>query len=799
MAHRDVKPGNVLLTPAGEPKVADFGLARRLDDPEQSRTGESWRTPSYCSPEQAAGKRGDHRTDVFSLGAVLYELLTLRKPFEGDTTALIEEKVRLEDPPEPRTIRSRVPGDLAVICGKCLEKSPDRRFATMAELAAELRRHLANQPIETKPPGPLRKLQLWARRNPTKGVAGTIAVAAFATISVLLIDNVRGRQHLELANRETGEERDRLKKLVEFQEGLFDNLDPESFGARLRVGVRANMQTVLGDRGHTEEEIAERVAALDQALAPVNFTDIGVSALEKEILDPARMEALRQFVGDPVMGATMQESIAAALEELGRYGPALELRTTALEAWRTNLGEDHPRTLASLGGIGSLLLAMKEFDGAKRYLEAALKKRREVLGEDHLDTLRSMNNLGWLFALRGERDESRPYLENALRKRRELLGDDDPETIGSLNNMGSLLESTGELEAARPYLEEALSTRRRSLGNEHPETLQSMANIGVLLRTMGKLEEAKPFLEEALATSRKVQGNDHPDVLGHVNNLGLLLQSMGQLAAAKTYYQEALGKRRELLGDNHPDTVLSVNNLGSLFLAMRRPKQARPLLEEALRQCPVVLGESHSTTLGSIYNMGVLMTSVGKLDEARKYFEDSLHRRRRVLGDDHPETLSSWDAMGQVLGQLWKPEEALTYFEQGLQNCRKALGNEHPRTVNSVYNLGAQLVRLKRYEEAVPHFEEALSSFRVNPGRTSPRTLQTASNLGWLWIVTGEHLKARRILEGSLEEAKGALPSTDAVVRSLMETLASCYEAIHQASSDESLAKKAAALRNELR
>ena len=186
VVHRDVKPSNILLTLTDEPKVADFGIARTVDG-ERTQTGESWRTPSYCSPEQAAGNQGgvDHRTDVFSLGAVLYELLTLRKPFEGNTVQLIERKVLHEDPPDPRTIRANVPDDLAIICGKCLEKDQDRRFSSMADLAQDLRRFLANEPIRAKPPGRARRIRLWVHRNPTLSVAGSIGLLALMLVSVL--------------------------------------------------------------------------------------------------------------------------------------------------------------------------------------------------------------------------------------------------------------------------------------------------------------------------------------------------------------------------------------------------------------------------------------------------------------------------------------------------------------------------------------------------------------------------------------------------------------------------------------
>ena len=180
--HRDVKPGNVLLTADGRAKVADFGLAQVEDALALSRTGEFVGTPFYMSPEQAASRRGtiDHRTDVFSLGATLYEALTLSRPFDGDTSQEVIAKILLADPPDPRRLRARVPRDLAVICTRALEKNPERRYATMAAFADDLRRFLGDEPILAKPPTALDAVNKWCRRHPVATVG--LVMASLAVI-----------------------------------------------------------------------------------------------------------------------------------------------------------------------------------------------------------------------------------------------------------------------------------------------------------------------------------------------------------------------------------------------------------------------------------------------------------------------------------------------------------------------------------------------------------------------------------------------------------------------------------------
>jgi formylglycine-generating enzyme required for sulfatase activity len=215
--HRDVKPSNILIAPDGTPKVTDFGLARVTDDSFLSVSGEIAGTLSYMSPEQVAAKRVslDRRTDVFSLGVVLYELLTLRRPFEGDTTHQIASKIATYDPPDARRVRSQCPRDLAVICGKALEKTPDRRYERAAGFAADLRRHLADEAIVARPPGRVARGVKWARRHRVQSAVAAVGFVALVIISVFARSNSRLAQARQrtadhLAERVISERKARL-------------------------------------------------------------------------------------------------------------------------------------------------------------------------------------------------------------------------------------------------------------------------------------------------------------------------------------------------------------------------------------------------------------------------------------------------------------------------------------------------------------------------------------------------------------------------------------------------------------
>jgi tetratricopeptide (TPR) repeat protein/tRNA A-37 threonylcarbamoyl transferase component Bud32 len=663
--HRDIKPSNVLVTMhdgVPVPKVIDFGIAKATSAELTAKTiytqhRQMIGTPAYMSPEQAemSGLDIDTRSDIYSLGVLLYELLTGTTPFtndelmskgfeemmriirevephrpslrlssNGDTASSTAEQRRLDGP----KLRSILEGDLDWIVMKCLEKDRQHRYESASGLAADIGRHLAGEPVAAAPPSVVYRVRKFVRRHRGRAVAACVVAVALVLgmigTGLALRRALRAESSLReqlaqtQAAREAEKDRaDELKKVSDFQQKMLAQVDPTAAGARLTEDVSRRFAAALQKDDVPEAERAGLVAAFRQNWVKVNATDAAAALIDETILKPAVTAIDEQFKDQPLVDARLREALANRYRDLGLNDAAAPLQTRALEV------------------------------------------RRRLLGDEHPDTISSISNMGYLLASQGKLAEAEPYCREALEKSRRVLGEEHPDTLGSINNMGFLLQAQGKLELAYPYYLEAMQKRRRVLGREHPDTLESINNMGFLLKALGQLDEAEPYFREALEKRRRVLGEEHPLTLGSINNMGSLLQEQGKIALAEPYYREALEKRRRVLGEEHPGTISSINNMGFLLKSQGKLDEAEPYIREALEKGRRVLGEEHPDTLAYITNMGALLQAQNKLGEAEPYYREALAKNRRVLGDEHRNTLGCIGSLAILLQTEGRHAEAL--------------------------------------------------------------------------------------------------------------------------------------------
>lgn len=663
--HRDLKPANILVTEVDGkpvPRIIDFGLAKAVGPQAGGETlmtqvGGFVGTPGYMSPEQADSsvQDVDTRTNVYSLGVVLYVLLTGDEPFDSSRWKKqplheVLRQLREVDPPSPSTkvrtetqasrtnsamrgvqlkqLEHLLHGDLDWITMKALEKDRSRRYSTPTELSADIARYLANEPIVARPASQAYRLQKYVRRHRVGVAVAAGLVLLLAGFAVMQAVQVR---RVTLERDRAARERDRANRITDFMLQIFKVSDPSE--------ARGNSITA------------------------------------RELLDKSSTDIDTGLANDPELQAQMLQAMGEVYSGLGLRSRAETLLTRAVDIRRRALGPDNPDTLDSMSRLSWTFYLEGRYPDAEKLQRETLAAQQRVLGNDDAMTDQSIAQLADTLEEEGRYPEAEQLDRELLEIDRRFHPQDSRSLMLATRNLGWTLSLEGHYGEAEKLLRQALDLYQRNLGADHPETLKTAAQLGQVLKDERHLREAEELLRQTIDIERRVLGPEHPSTTESIDTLATTLLEAGRYAEAEPLYRQALEIQLRTLGPDHRSVLATITSLGNVLMRENRFADAEKLFRQALETERRVLGPEHPNTLQTMVNLGNALMEEGHYSEAEKVYLEALHGEQRALGPEHPETAMAAYNLGCVAAHQGHKAEAISFLTQAVDHGLEPYGD----------------------------------------------------------------------------------------------------------------------------
>lgn len=636
VVHRDLKPSNILVGEDGRVKLLDFGIAKLLadeDDPDLTLAGPRPFTPRYAAPEQVTGGAITTATDIYALGAVLYELLCGRSP-HGDAGTpeheLLRAAVELEAPPLIRAARAAreagaeqaagvalgapgrdrlLDGDLQNVVARCLAKDPTRRYASVDALLDDLRRAETGEPVLARPPSRRYVAAKFVRRNRAVVTAGALVLAALLT-----------------------------------------GLGTTTWQARraAREATRAEQSRAF---------LMDIFAAADPSAAP------GREVTAREILRQGAADLRGKLAEQPVLRAELLVTVGELLRLVGAYADADTVLSEALAQAEAAHGTGTPAVARVADALGGVVYELGQFARAEELHRRALAINEKTYGRRHVATTASLANLAGVLSQSGDPAASEGLYREVLSIELSLLGPDDPAVATDLNNLAVCLYRSGRTDEADSLHLQALTLRRRVLGDGHPDVATSLHNRAAVLEDLGRATEAEDLYRQALAIRRRLYPRGHVDIAGSLTGLGSLLRDEGRLDEARELLVEAAELNARVYAGSHLELGRSYNALGMLAYSRSLYDEAAGWFGQAHAVLAATIGADNSGTLRTLNNLAVVLHRAGRLDESQRLFEQVIATRLAAGGDQTADLALSAKGLGWVLldrGHLVRADSLLS-------------------------------------------------------------------------------------------------------------------------------------------
>ncbi|HLJ48548.1 MAG TPA: serine/threonine-protein kinase [Bryobacteraceae bacterium] len=628
VVHRDLKPSNILVTNAGQVRLLDFGIAKLLaegeaEETEITRAGGRALTPDYASPEQTAGGTITTATDVYSLGVLLYELLSGARPSRSKST----EPVRPSQTVAVKKLRAALRGDLDTIVLKAMQPEPQARYSSVDAFAQDIERHLAGQPVLARPESAWYRTKKFVLRNKlvvSSAAAVALALAVGAGVAIWQAERAM-------------EEKRRADIQAATARAVRDFLQNDLL-------AQAGSEAQAGTGKKSDPDLKVRTA-LDRAAAHISG----------------------KFAAQPAVEAAIRQTMGVTYADLGLYPQAQQQEERAFELRRRVLGPDDPDTLDSMQGLAEICRREGQYDRAEALLTAMMDIEHRLKRDGSPQALIAMHTLASI-AVNGRADYKRgeALYSALLETERRVQGEADPGTLATMNNFAAMLVREGKYGQAEELYKKVVALKQRVMGTDHPSTLTTMNGLGVLYLNEGKYPEAETLLQAVFEARRRAMGPEHRDTLSTMNILGRLYMDEGKTSEAERLVTEVVETNRRVLGQDNPDTLASISNLAELYRRENNLKQAEALLQELLETRRRVSGPDSLPTAGVVLALGEVKLQERAYVQAEPLLRQAIADYRKGNSDTWPLYYAEC-LLGVSLKSLGRGDEAGPMMSAGYQ------------------------------------------------------------------------------------------------------------------------------------